>query len=76
MLRTKKVLTSILIEVTGGLVRQVASKCLQEAKIQKSKYVFRSRKNDHQSLNDRIAKFASFCLKNLNLIIFFIKLQP
>lgn len=39
MLRTRKVLTSILLEVTDALVRQVASKCIQEAKIQKSRYL-------------------------------------
>lgn len=38
MLRTRKVLTNILLEVTDGLVKQIASKCIQEAKIQKSKY--------------------------------------
>lgn len=38
MLRTRKVLTNILLEVTDGLVRQIASKAIQEAKIQKSKY--------------------------------------
>ena len=38
MLRTRKVLTNILLEVTDALVRQAASKCIQEAKIQKSRY--------------------------------------
>lgn len=40
MLRTKRVLTNILIEVTDSLVRQAAFKCIQEAKIQKSKLQF------------------------------------